>query len=145
VKVHEATEIATLLNTRNALTRQYDAHRVLEHAKQYRVKQQDGRVVACAQLRVVQWYQWEVLHLSVHEDYARRGLGAALLEDAKHEALREGTKLLQCTIRAGNHDSERLFGRAGFRRVGGFHNERSGNDIGVWQYIVMPWHRQEII
>jgi len=134
----EAAQIAALLNARNSLTVQYDVRRVMMHASQYRLTQQDGLVVACVQLRPVQWYQWEVLHLSVHEQYVRRGLGAALLAKAIHEASASGVELLQCTIRAGNAESEKAFARAGFQKVNSFCNDRSGNVVGVWQCIVPP-------
>lgn len=135
---NDAAEIAVLLNTQNELTRQYDAARVLGEQEQYRFLREDNRLVACLQLRSVQWYQWEVLHLSVRQDCARRGLGTQLLQEAKAEATQAGIKLLQCTIRAGNGDSERLFERAGFRKVNAFHNARSDNEVGVWQYALVP-------
>ena len=134
----EAAQVALLLNTRNQLTRAYDVKRVLEEWAQYRIIREGGRLVACVQLRPVQWYQWEVLHLSVHEDCVGRGLGGQLLQIAKADATRVDIKLLQCTIRAGNVGSERLFSRAGFSRVSAFHNPRSGNNVAVWQHVLVP-------
>ncbi len=63
---NHAEQIATLLNAQNQLTVQYTASRVLEHQDDYLVRLDDaGQVVACAELKQVQWYQFELLHVTV--------------------------------------------------------------------------------
>ena len=128
----QAAQIATLLNERNRLSRSYDAARVLESASEYELEEHGGRVIACVQRRRVQWYQWEICHLSVHKDWEGRGIGHKLYLRAATFAQQHGARILQCTIREGNEESERFFDRQGFTRVATFANESSGYRVGVW-------------
>ena len=128
----QAAQIAALLNERNQLTKKYDREDVLQRASEYDFEDDGGRVVACVQRRRVQWYQWEICHLSVHEDWEDTGVAYKLYLRAAAFAERNGARILQCTIREGNEKSERFFNRQGFRKVATFANEGSGNNVGVW-------------
>jgi N-acetylglutamate synthase-like GNAT family acetyltransferase len=54
----QADAIAQLLNTRNQLTVQYTRERVLKEAADYVLRfSETGEVIACVQVKKVQWYQ----------------------------------------------------------------------------------------
>ena len=98
-----ADQIAALLNERNELTIQYTGARVLEHADNYICRHSgSGDVIACVELKTVQWYQTEILHLTVAKSQERKGHGKALLCEAERNARTNGARILQGTIRVGN-------------------------------------------
>lgn len=130
----QAEAIALLLNTRNELTVQYDSARVIADADDYLCRSShDGELVACVQVKKVQWYQCEVLHLTVAKSFERKGHAKDLLADAESLGRRRSARLLQCTIRSNNTASQALFERCGYTCVNAFLNEVSGNTIQVWQ------------
>jgi GNAT superfamily N-acetyltransferase len=132
----EATQIANLLNERNQLARVYAADDVLAAADDYEYEVRDNHVVGCVERRRVQWYQWEVRHLSVSPDFEGKGVAFAVYRRAEAAAIRGRACLLQCTIRRGNEESERFFRRQGFTEVSAFHFDRTGNTVGVWQKVL---------
>lgn len=135
----QADAIAKLLNERNELTVKYTGDRVLQEADDYRfTAAESGEVVACVQIKRVQWYQFEVCHLTVAAGNERKGTAKALLRDVERVARSKDARLLQCTIREDNEPSQTLFEGFGFRRVGIFFNERSGNNVGVYQKVLVP-------
>lgn len=141
----EAAAIAVLLNERNQLAIVYDAARVLEHADTYRWRtNEDGNVVACVQVKAVQWYQWEISHLSVGEKFLRKGHARALLRTAEAHAIAEKARVLQCTIREGNVESRTLFESSGYKRTGVFNYSDTGNDVAVYQKIAAPAKATEL-
>lgn len=100
----QADTIAKLLNARNELTVQYTRQCVLDEADNYRCILSDaGEVIACVEIKKVQWYQCEVLHLTVSEAHERRGHGKALLCEAERVARAKNARVLQCTIRDDNN------------------------------------------
>ena len=128
-----AEQIATLLNNRNELTRQYNAARVLEHGDSYLYLTCGAEVSACIKLSRVQWYQVEISHLTVAEAHERRGYGRKLVKQALTQAAEQGARVAQCTIREGNGRSEGLFVSEGFTRTCEFFNRVSGNTVFVLQ------------
>lgn len=139
LSMHHASQIAALLNARNALTRTYDAASVLSEEEDYILRHSDaaGTVVACVQLKRVQWYQFEVLHLTVAEAHERKGHGGSLLIEVERRARERSARLLQCTIRMDNAPSRALFERNGFVFVSSFYNARSCNNVGVYQKVLV--------
>lgn len=134
----QAAEIAALLNARNQLTVQYTGKKVLDHADDYLFRLSPaGAVVACVEVKKVQWYQAEVLHLTVTDAEIGKGHAKALLSSAETRAREKGVRLLQCTIRGGNAQSEGLFQSAGFLKVSAFLNEHSGNNVSVFQKVLV--------
>lgn len=132
-----AEQIAILLNKRNELTVQYTRQSVLEHSDNYLCRYSEtGEVIACVEVKKVQWYQTELLHLTVAASHERMGHAKALLCEAERVARANDARLLQCTIRVGNTASRQLFERFGFSCVGAFLNQRSGNNVGVFQKIL---------
>lgn len=133
----QAVQIAALLNARNLLTVHYTEKKVQEHADDYLFQTSEtGEVVACVEVKKVQWYQAEILHLSVVKSEARKGRAKKLLASAEELARARGARVLQCTIRDGNEESEGLFLSVGFTRVGKFFYEHSGNNVNVFQKVV---------
>ena len=132
-----ADQIAALLNERNQLTRKYTRESILEHAGNYLCRFSDENdVVACVEVKNVQWYQSEVLHLTVAVSQMRKGHAKALLCEAERVALAKGARLLQCTIRDGNIESRSLFEGFGFSHINTFNNPSSGNNVAVFQKVL---------
>lgn len=131
--------IAALLNERNELTVQYTRQRILAEADNYRfLSSETDNVIACIEIKNMPWYQMEVSHLSVAEAHEGRGHAKSLLCEAEHVARAQNARILQCTIREDNTRSRKLFEGFGFQCVGRFFNERSGNNVGVFQKILVP-------
>lgn len=99
----EAEEIAALLNRRNELTVRYTRERVLNQMDDYLCRYgNSGHVIACIQVKTVQWYQCEVLHLTVAKEDEGQGHARVLLLEAERAARLRNARLLQCTIRQDN-------------------------------------------
>lgn len=136
-----ADQIAALLNARNQLTRHYTRELVLEHADEYFFRlSEENYVVACVKLKRVQWYQCEILHLTVAASQTRKGHAKALLCEAERVASAKGARLIQCTIRDGNTDSRSLFEGFNFVHVSTFNNPSSGNNVTVFQKVLSSAH-----
>ncbi len=132
-----ADQIATLLNERNQLTREYTRKIVLDHADSYLCRfSEANEVVACVEVKNVQWYQAEVLHLTVAVSQTRKGHAKALLCEAEHVARAKGARILQCTIRADNNASRTLFEGFGFSHISTFYNQSSSNNVAVFQKVL---------
>ncbi len=131
-----AAQIADLINTRNQLVKKYTSKGILESAQNYLYKTEDGVVVACIEAKRVQWYQWEVCHLSVHSQCEGKGFGSSMIHEAEQHAIEKGARIIQCTIRVGNVESERVFSRNGYQRTVAFYYPPSGNMVAVWQKVV---------
>lgn len=133
----QADQIAALLNKRNQLTIKYTRQRVLDHAENYICRFSDAnKVVACVEIKPIQWYQTEILHLTVAETEIRKGHARALLYEAERISLANGVLILQCTIREGNTESRSLFESCGFSHISTFNNPSSGNNVGVFQKVL---------
>jgi len=135
----QTRQIASLLNTRNQLGAKYDARTVARGRDGYvAATDAEGNVVGCAEATRVNWYQWEIRHVSVAETHAGQGYGERLVRQAEEQAQSGGARVVQATIRADNEASRRLFARHGYTRVGAFTNDESGNDVEVWQRPLSP-------
>jgi GNAT superfamily N-acetyltransferase len=137
----QATQVAALLNTRNELQGEYTAERILQDTNNYLAELRDGVVVGCVEIKKVQWYQWELRHLSVAEQYEGKGLGKWLIRLAEEKARQGGATIVQCTIRVGNEASEQAFRRSGYREACCFYNAKTDRYVGVWQKVLN--HRAE--
>jgi N-acetylglutamate synthase-like GNAT family acetyltransferase len=101
----QAEQIAQLLNDRNQLQGDYTAERVAERAEDYLFELSEDAVVGCVEIKKVQWYQWEICHLSVRKAHEGHGLGKNLIRQAEDKAKRGAARIVQCTIRIGNEPS----------------------------------------
>jgi len=132
-----ADAIAALLNERNQLTVQYTRARVHSEAGKYLYRLSEaGDLIACVEVKKVQWYQAEVLHLTVAAAHERKGHAKALLCEAERSARANGARVLQCTIRTDNQASRKLFEGFGFAHVSTFLNQGNGNNVGVFQKVL---------
>jgi ribosomal protein S18 acetylase RimI-like enzyme len=132
----QAKQVAKLLNSRNQLAVKYTAAKVLEHADSYLFEICKNVIVACVEVKNVQWYQWEICHLSVSEKHERKGLGKSLIRRAEEKARNGDARITQCTIRVGNESSEHTFRRSGYREVSCFFNTATNNYVAVWQKVL---------
>lgn len=132
----QADRIRILLKDRNQLTREYSRAEIL--AANYLCRFLGDEVIAFVELKKVQWYQAEICHLTVAPAHERQGHAKALIEDAEKSARASGCRLLQCTIREHNYASQSLFVHFGFRVVGRFYNQVSGNNVDVLQKVLDP-------
>ncbi|WP_162126039.1 GNAT family N-acetyltransferase [Flavobacterium phycosphaerae] len=92
-----ANQIAELLNNRNQLTVQYTEEKALANKDNYVYILDFEKVIACAESKKVQWYQWEVSHVSVAKDFEGKGFGNKILLDAERKARAGNARILQCT------------------------------------------------
>ena len=138
MELRHAEQIAVLLNSRNELTKRYDAEAVMKESHNYVYRIENDSVTACVEVKPVQWYQAEICHLTVHPDFERRGYAKQLLAAALDRAKSQLARIAQCTIREGNIASENLFSSFGFAHVASFRNEKSSNNVYVWQKVIIP-------
>lgn len=131
-----AQQIADLINDRNRLVRAYDVSTVLQNAANIIYELEDEKVVACIEVKRVQWYQWEVYHLCVEKSHENQGLGSSMIHKAETRAIAGGARIMQCTIRVGNESSEATFKKNGYHQTSKFYYPNSGNDVFVWQKVV---------
>ncbi len=68
----QAKQIAILLNERNKLVNEYSPDDVLEKKQNYVYLDEKSTIIACAESKKVQWYQWEICHVSVDKTYEGR-------------------------------------------------------------------------
>ncbi|HKP47054.1 MAG TPA: GNAT family N-acetyltransferase [Pyrinomonadaceae bacterium] len=129
-----AQAIADLINDHNHLTINYSAKKVLAAAENYLCRLDDeSRLIGVVEIKKVQWYQCEILHLSVRADAEGRGIGSWLLCEAETRVVALGRRVAQCTIRVGNKESEGLFRKFDYLPTVTFLNQESGNQVTVYQ------------
>jgi N-acetylglutamate synthase-like GNAT family acetyltransferase len=128
-----AEQIAKLLNTRNQLVVEYTAKKVFDKKSNYVYIEIENEVIACAESKKIQWYQSEISHVSVSTKVEGQGKGKEVLKLAEKKAKDEGAKILQCTIRANNENSIRLFSRNGYINVNRFYYPNSGYWVFLFQ------------
>lgn len=129
----QAKQIAILLNERNKLVKEYSMDDILAKEKNYVYLEEGSNIIACAECRKVQWYQWEICHVSVDKASERKGMGSKILKMAEIKAIEDGAKILQCTIRSNNEPSLRLFLAKGYTNTTSFFNPKSENWVHVLQ------------
>jgi ribosomal protein S18 acetylase RimI-like enzyme len=133
MRQEEAQQVADLLNSQNQLSIKFTANDVLRSTKNYVTLTSGQKVLACVELKRVQWYQYEIIHLSVLPSERGKGLAQQLLTKCEEKAKEMGGHVLQCTIREGNIPSIALFKKNGFTKVNQFYNHRTNNSVNVWQ------------
>jgi ribosomal protein S18 acetylase RimI-like enzyme len=129
-----AEQIADLLNTQNQLADTFMAQDILDNRDCYRVRLDfGGLVLGVVRVREVQWYQWEIDHLSVRPDVRCHGIGTELVREAEERAKQQGALIAQCTIRDGNEASEALFRKRGYTATVTFMSPHTGNHVTAYQ------------
>jgi ribosomal protein S18 acetylase RimI-like enzyme len=132
-----AEQIANLLNKENQLVVRYTGEDILASSDRYLFKTNEkGAVTTCIECKKVQWYQFELCHLTVGPKYRKKGLGQVMLKEAESHVLRNEGRLIQCTIRENNQASINLFTKNGFKHVSTFYYPVSGNNVMVFQKVI---------
>lgn len=131
LSISKAEQIAALLNERNQLIIKYDADRILKDSDSYVFIEDENKVIGCAEIKKVQWYQWELSHVSVKKD--GNGWGRRIIQNAEKLAISNGAKIIQCTIRHGNERSITLFEKNGYTKCNSFYYPQSGNQVLIYQ------------
>lgn len=129
----QAIQIAQLLNERNQLVSKWTHQKVLSSKDDFVFLTDEEIVIACAQLKKVQWYQWEICHVSVQADFEGKHLGSQILKMAEQRAINAEAKILQCTIRSNNMKSQYLFLSKGYIKTSSFFYPLSKNWVNVYQ------------
>ena len=132
-----AKKIAALLNSENQLVIPYTEHKILTTADNYLYEINDNNeVLCCIECKKVQWYQFEVCHLTVNPKHRKIGLGQKILDKAIMHSQSNSGRVVQCTIREDNNASIGLFSKNEFNKVSVFNYPYSGNNVGVWQKVI---------
>jgi len=129
-------QIATLLNERNQLEKSYTWEEVFTELDNYVFIENNEQLIACAETRKVQWYQWEILHVSVKLGEEGKGYASKVLKKAEDLAYQQGAQVLQCTIRENNENSLKLFEAKGYCRVNRFFNILSKRWLFIYQKVI---------
>ncbi len=132
-----AKQIAELLNSENQLVIPYTEQKILSTADNYLFESSEkDEVLCCIECKKVQWYQFEVCHLTVNPKHRKKGLGQKILDKAIEHSKSNRGRVVQCTIRENNTASIGLFSKNGFNKVSVFNYPDSGNNVGIWQKVV---------
>jgi ribosomal protein S18 acetylase RimI-like enzyme len=132
-----AKQIAELLNSDNQLVVPYTEQKLTSNKDHYLFEAtEDGEVISCIECKKVQWYQFEVSHLTVNPNHRRKGQGEKILNNATEHAKSNRGRIVQCTIRENNQASSVLFEKNGFVKVSTFYYPDSGNHVSVWQKVI---------
>lgn len=132
-----AKQIAELLNKENQLVIPYTEEKILSSSNNYLFEiNNKNEVLCCIECKKVQWYQFEVCHLTVNPNHRNNGHGQKILDKALNHAKKNSGRVVQCTIREDNKASAGLFSKNGFNKVSIFYYPNSGNDVGIWQKVV---------
>jgi ribosomal protein S18 acetylase RimI-like enzyme len=136
MEFRDAMQIADLLNTRNRLQRPVEWRDVYDDASQYRFLRDGDKLMGCIQMRAVQWYQTELLHLAVAQEYEGRRLAIKLGKMAEEWAIGEGARILQATVREDNTQMVRGLQLFNWTIVNKFYNHRTENNVLILQKVL---------
>lgn len=78
----------------------------------------------------------EIRHLSVNPAHTRKGYGSRMIQRAEQKAKDGDARIVQCTIRVGNIESEGAFRKQGYAQTTCFYNSRTHNYVAVWQKVI---------
>ena len=115
------------------LSLHYFPHEVEKNLHKYIWLSNNAKVYAFVRIEKVSWYQCEIMHLWVHPDYRRAGIGMRMLDLARREAKEKGCNVLQATTVMANVPVIKLNQQFGFVKVNEFVNPRTGHILYVWQ------------
>ncbi len=139
--IQVAEQIAILLNTQNQLTVKYDTQQILEAAHEYIYEIDDDDVlIACMQLKSVQWYQVEICHVSVNKINHQYGAAYRLLDKAIIDSREKNVHLLQATVNQSNGVPQKFLQKFNFTQTSTFYNPLTKNHITVWQKALSKRH-----
>lgn len=128
-----AEQIAQLINKNNKLVNEYSAIDILNKKKNYIYELLDGKVIGTIRIKKIQWYQAELLHLSVKEEHRGKGLAYRLIQQGEKLAKEKGAKIIQCTIREENIGSIKLFQKLNYIDALTFFYDLTKNKVHIFQ------------
>ena len=136
----QANQIAELLNNYNELKNPYTQDQLLRYAHEYKFIQDENSsyVIAVVQIKKVQWYQYEIVNLTVNPNHHGKDLARRLIQIAESQAINENAHILQGTVRQNDKENTGLYKSAGFKHVSNFYNNQSNRNISVWQKVLSP-------
>ena len=136
----QADQIAQLLNSNNELKSAYTADQLLRYAHEYKFLQDEDSsdVIAVVQIKKVQWYQHEIVNLTVSPAHSEKNLAKQLLELAEKQAINDSARILQATVRENDQENINLLKTTDFKQVSNFFNPQSNHNITVWQKVLSP-------
>ena len=136
----QADQIAQLLNSNNELKSAYTADQLLRYAHEYKFLQDEDSsdVIAVVQIKKVQWYQHEIVNLTVSPAHSEKNLAKQLLEIAENQAINDSARILQATVRENDQKNINLLKATDFKQVSNFFNPQSNHNITVWQKVLSP-------
>jgi len=136
----QADQIAQLLNSNNELKSAYTADQLLRYAHEYKFLQDEDSsdVIAVVQIKKVQWYQHEIVNLTVSPAHSEKNLAKQLLEIAENQAINDSARILQATVRENDQENINLLKSTDFKQVSNFFNPQSNHNITVWQKVLSP-------
>jgi len=148
-----AAQVAALVNARNRLLAPHTVDGILAARAGYSLavlpaaegtddadRRARGTVAGCVEVVKASWYQHEVRHMSLLQEWEGRGLGRALMARGRARAVQGGARLLQSTVRADNARSRRLAGACGYTSLSEFlPPETDGRErLEIWGAALAP-------
>lgn len=131
ISLELATEISELINRRNQLSSMVNPSVIMNGKYFYIVS--GNKVIAAVGIKKVNWYQLDLFHLVVHEDFENKGFAKKLLNNALLYGKESGLLIAQCTVRYDNIPSLGLFNKMGFDGAWSVTNPKTNNMIQVLQ------------
>lgn len=133
--LEKSKQIAELINRRNKLTSKVK-HSEIMLTGNYQFIERDDKVVAAIGAKRANWYQLDVFHLVVHEDFEGQGLATELVNLAIEVGKSKGLLIAQCTIVCTNTASIKVFSKSGFDHTLTVTNPKTGNQLLIMRKLI---------
>lgn len=131
-----ATEIEKLVNKRNNLSKKITNKQINDNLVNYVCLVENNNFIGCVQVKKIQWYQSEICHFSIKEEYEGKGKSYELIKMAEEKAKNENSRIIQCTIRKDNTKSINFFTKNNYIQVNEFFNKNTNNNVLIFQKII---------
>lgn len=128
-------EIATLVNRNNNLQGYVDSG-LYEWLDYVYVLDAWDTVIAAARVQVTNWYNAEITHVVVRQDWRGKGISAALMTLAERRAVAMDRPVVSATTRQSNFAAQVLFFAQGYNKVCTFRSPMTGYKLVLWQKAV---------
>lgn len=129
-------EISDLINKRNSLSKKITSNKIKDNLDKYVCLIENNTFIGCAQVKKIQWYQSEICHFSIKEEYEGKGKSYELIKIAEDKAKNENSRIIQCTIRENNIKSLNFFSKNNYVIVNKFYNKKTNNNVLILQKII---------
>lgn len=129
-------EIKELINKRNFLSKKITTKQIKDNLENYVCLIENNNFIGCVQVKKIQWYQSEICHFSIKEEYEGKGKSYELIKMAEEKAKNENSRVIQCTIRKNNTKSINFFTKNNYIKVNEFLNRETNNNVLILQKII---------